>query len=431
MYPSLTLPYHSPSVAHSPCDTKPHTHARTCDCFRALCSRWRVHCVCGTGVAWHASASDAGTVRIYERSIRRSPSSTSHALLTALGATWHALLTLLPLVPRGRYTGLTVTDRFTGWNSLVELITPFGWAGHAGSRKYTLLREQAESGVAALAAGMVKSKKRRLSAESGAAYATIMQQGFRRYRARKLTDSGYACLGWLLKTGSGSGPLDKLREALVLSAADGGLATSAATAVHELVPAQPRFVKFFVLNERRRTLQIYAHEGDFYEGQPARYTLANVRACAVLRLEGSDGRATLALLPSAIIKEPGLLLATSSPARPPVAAGAGGGGEESEQAAQYDAGISKGWYLRAADDAQTQMWLGRLCASGARKAFDYKVSAKPKGALMGGVGRVVSAVPRSLPPPRVSATGEAPTPSSWLNMAKRRSTTSATDSMEV
>ena len=152
------------------------------------------------------------------------------------------------------------------------------------------------------------------------------------FRARKLQGSSDACLGWMLKTGSGNGPLDKLREAIATS---GVPADEATTTVQDLPPGEPNFPKvraaraecqnpttrahasarlpaplhsaspqratclpagprlvliclprthtlsqFFVLNEKRRLLQIFGTEEEFFEGQRARFTIDSVRASA-------------------------------------------------------------------------------------------------------------------------------------------------------
>ena len=60
------------------------------------------------------------------------------------------------------------------------------------------------------------------------------------FRARKLQGSSDACLGWMLKTGSGNGPLDKLREAIATS---GVPADEATTTVQDLPPGEPNFPK--------------------------------------------------------------------------------------------------------------------------------------------------------------------------------------------
>ena len=92
-----------------------------------------------------------------------------------------------------------------------------------------------------------------------------------------------------------------------------------------------------------------------------------VRACAVLRLPGNDGRSTLALLPGAILKDPALLMA-----QPPSPSSMGSAADKAGLSDGFAGGLSKGWYLRAADEAQTQMWFGRLKVAGARMEFDHK-----------------------------------------------------------
>ena len=163
--------------------------------------------------------------------------------------------------------------------------------------------------------------------------ASRIEKAFRMFRARKLQGSSDACLGWMLKTGSGNGPLDKLREAIATS---GVPADEATTTVQDLPPGEPNFPKvrasthaqdaqnpttrartnarvpaaspqrlstachlppcrtpphfdlppphtlsraqFFVLNEKRKLLQIFGTDEEFFEGQRARFTIDSVRA---------------------------------------------------------------------------------------------------------------------------------------------------------
>lgn len=160
------------------------------------------------------------------------------------------------------------------------------------------------------------------------------------------------CCGWLLKTGSGNGPIDRHREALEASPHPATPPTVAA-----IIPGDPTFPKFFVLHERKRWLHIYTSDDAFRNGEPPRCVLPSVRSCAVMRLEPPNAPLLLALLPLAALKQPAL--AASAPLRAPSSS------STAAERSVADGSVSRGWYLRAADEAATNMWYGRLRAAGA------------------------------------------------------------------
>ena len=180
-------------------------------------------------VACHASMSDLGTVRLYEK-----------------------------------YTGLRVNDRWSFDNIgtvVTDLARPFGFA--EGPEERELLHDKADSFVAAISLQAARARSERVTAELGqqlhqsAKWATaklslfkqgtyelhesvldrrppkpggpqpaagtdhpskpamvggalMLQQAWRERRAKRATDH----VGWLHKTASGSGPIEKMREAM-------------------------------------------------------------------------------------------------------------------------------------------------------------------------------------------------------------------------
>ena len=383
---------------------------------------------CFAAVAWHASTSDAGTVDMYER-----------------------------------YTGLKVKDRWQGMESLTELITPFGFANHRGAQRYSALREAAAVGVNALTGGKIANRKGKFglqakgggggggTAEDGAPSdameflsprsvealkvksAVALERAYRRYKARQLIRDAAAgadqlptrgaasglhvCAGWLLKTGSGNGPVDRQREALkAASSLSGTSKTSASvvtfsggspslgpqpggrppiTSIADVPPGDPTFPKYFLLHEKKRTLSIYGSDEEFLDGHPPKFVVDSISTYALLRLVGRDGRSTLALLPNIVMKQPELIdqmhaqsdLAASDPLSPRAAQmrskqqhanGNGAVGGSGASLEGHGGLLNKGWYLRGADESDTSTWYGRLRAAGAVwKGYDYKRSRSP------------------------------------------------------
>ena len=264
--------------------------------------------------AWHSSTSDSGTVAIYQR-----------------------------------YTGLTVNDRFQGWQSVQDLMIPFGSPEHSSAAKYSKLRDSADP---ALDAFLGTKKKRQKGEEGGGqgggeestwaaarahfadgaldehGIATVIQRAVRAKRVRIQDREEGIHTGYLLKTPADMGPLH--RQQLAASQAPAGAPSPNLT---EVTPNEPHFAKFFVLDEKRRTLEIYADEESRRTGEAPKFKVRNVKDYALLRIkQGNAGGTTLALLPTARVEA---------------------------------ANANKSWYIRAADEAQTNIWYGRFRAAGA------------------------------------------------------------------
>ena len=285
---------------------------------------------CFGAAAWHSSTADAGTVAIYEK-----------------------------------YTGLKVKDRLDGVESLRDLMIPFGHPDHSSAHVYGQLRDAADPAVSAF---LMSSKRRKDDPDDDgnasswqaarehfvgngdwdpSTVATVIQRAVRQKLVRQQDKSEAIYIGWLLKTPAEFGPLHKQRELLQQVAAGAPSPTLA-----DLPPSDPRFPKFFVLDEKKHTLAIFASDEERQAGEAPKFVVKNLRTQSLMRLKGDDGSTVLALLPSIALK------------------------------GQLDAAEGgKSWYLRAADDAQTNMWYGRLRAAGTEwKGLDYKSGHKaPSG----------------------------------------------------
>lgn len=131
--------------------------------------------------------------------------------------------------------------------------------------------------------------------------ATVIQRALRAKRARMQDKGSNIHCGYLLKTPTKFGPLHKHREAVAMA-----VAGAPAPALADLPPYEPHFAKYFVLDETKRTLAIFTNEEARRSGEAPKFTLSNMREYALLRLKkNSSGSTTLALLPSAAIKEDG------------------------------------------------------------------------------------------------------------------------------
>lgn len=167
--------------------------------------------------------------------------------------------------------------------------------------------------------------------------------------------------GWLYKTASGVGPLEKLREAYKQLRRGEAGGRSSMPDIRELPPSAPRHARWFVLFHAKATLEIYTTKDDHRAGEKAKGGVKDLKAFAVIRMKAPDGHITLALLPKTATSPH--LSSTHLPPPTPLPTGEsspGGsvGGEEG-------GGGGKSWYLRAEQSAETNDWFARLVAAGA------------------------------------------------------------------
>ena len=289
---------------------------------------------------WHATASDDGTIRLYER-----------------------------------YTGLDVKDRWRAGervSRLRDLLTPYGYAD--AKTKVEKLHEVADPVMAAMLHEIGKKKKGvdELSAQSQAwirmrnmgepkddddepkgswvsslqgsvqSSASFLQAQWRRRRKRSTDPTA----GWLLKTASGEGPLEKVREMLAV-----GIHGDSINVAGWTVAATPRFSRWFVVRIKAGQLSIFTREEDAASGSSPKGHINDLHRYAVLRLAGADGMSTLGLLPRTSLQP-------SLPESPP------GKDAPSE---------GKSWYLRGIDEQDTLFWCRVLRRAGAAAALDTTV----------------------------------------------------------
>ena len=137
-----------------------------------------------------------------------------------------------------------------------------------------------------------------------------------------------------------------------------------------------------MLTPSKKTLAIYTNDDDHRTGSPSKGEVRDLTAYAIIRLRGSDGAITLALLPrtaagtmrpaalpppagtpacktalaipqSTAVPTGGVNMSIASPAH--MSPGAAGDGSES----------NKSWYLRAASSELTTEWFRRIEEAGA------------------------------------------------------------------
>jgi hypothetical protein len=321
---------------------------------------------------WHAAKSDEGTIELYQR-----------------------------------YTGLTVRDRWNnGFDDLIDLFIPYGSRWHSSARKYQELRDRAdpviesflqankqdtrelEIGPLALRRALrrnnplagVRSKSTRprgqtrdrgalegelparemstfsrFSAQVQDGSARIIQRIYRRHDTDKNSKSVHA--GWLCKTASGGGPLERLRAAWAASDEEGGGPPSAG-GVLQLSPPTPSFERWFVLDRRKACLAIYTSKEDQTQGFAPKGVVRKLPKFAVVEVRGGDGLLSLALLPRAALdgKRP----------TPPASAPVGGAPvpAPSSSPASVASVDGKSWYLRGKSEEQTEEWMRWLSEAG-------------------------------------------------------------------
>ena len=291
-------------------------------------------------VGWHATTSDEGTVRLYER-----------------------------------FTDLEVKDRWRAGERMArlkDLLTPYGYTD--AKTKVEKLHEVADPVMAALKHELDKKKKgvAELSAQSEAwsrmrevvepenaatggkgrvvsgLQGSVQRgagfvQGQWRRRKKKSTDP---VGGWLLKTASGEGPLEKVRDMLAM-----GHHGASINVKDWKVEVTPRFSRWFVVHIKAGKLSIFTREQDAASGSAPKGQVNDLHRYAVLRLKGADGMSTLALLPR-------YSLQPSLPESPP------GKSAPSE---------GKSWYLRGIDEQDTLSWCRLLRRAGAATTLDAPV----------------------------------------------------------
>ena len=179
--------------------------------------------------------------------------------------------------------------------------------------------------------------------------ASLIQNVWRAGKVDKSKDLWYA--DWLFKTASGSGPVEKLREAWSNMNATG---STRAPSLPDLPVTDPRFSRWFVLTASKGTLSIFTTENDHLVGAPAKGEVKQLRAYAVLRLKAADGTLILALLPRSALETDG------PPPSSPSAVHA------SATSDALTAAEGKSWYIKGKDAHDTTTWFKRLEDAGAR-----------------------------------------------------------------
>ena len=286
---------------------------------------------------WHAVKSDSGTVRVYER-----------------------------------YTGLTIQDRWLGASSggieqLKELLIPYGMDDARTGRerlhdradpvierlmKKMLVGDIMEGIFKKAARGRDLGKASKLSDEE---CAIALQRFWRRKSAILNQQRGKHVVrtGWLLKTPSGAGPLERLK-AMCVEAADGSKrgATRTKPGGNPLklvdVPTgpAPKFARWFVLDATAHTLAIYTGPEDPRAHREPKGRIDDLRTYALAKVVGEDGIISLALLPRT------LQGAGDSPSFAPAAAKA------------------KSWYVRGPSESITRDWAHWIRKAGAARVID-------------------------------------------------------------
>lgn len=193
--------------------------------------------------------------------------------------------------------------------------------------------------------------------------------------------------GWLFKTASSEGPLERLREARrhdVHGKATNAARTSergaqeGAGVLAALTPPTPRFVRWCVLDVTRGILSIYSAAEEYARGAPPKGLIATLQSMAVVRQHGVDGGATLALLPRGALAPRAMAGAPATGESVAVGAVVSSswhqgvaapilssqhGSSDAADGADVEPPI-KSWYLRASDDAMTAEWFHRLAEAG-------------------------------------------------------------------
>ena len=289
---------------------------------------------------WHAVKSDSATVRVYER-----------------------------------YTGLTIEDRWLGASNggieqLKQLLIPYGMDDDRTGRER--LHDRADPVIERL------MKKVMGDIEEGTTWGHIFKKAARGRdlgKASKLSDEECAIAlqrfwrrksailnqqrgkhvvrtGWLLKTPSGAGPLERLK-AMCVEAADGSKrgATRTKPGGNPLklvdVPTgpAPKFARWFVLDATAHTLAIYTGPEDPRAHREPKGRIDDLRTYALAKVVGEDGIISLALLPRT------LQGAGDSPSLAPAAAKA------------------KSWYVRGPSERITRDWANWIRKAGAARVI--------------------------------------------------------------
>ena len=275
-----------------------------------------------------------------------------------------------------------------------------------------------------------RSRRAHTSLELGGTKAAVLQRAWR-LRVKRRGDGVY--VGYLMKTASGNGPLERLRAArlravgacggagVMVEGVNAGSVDTGGDQVsldlRSLQPTAPSFPRWFVLDERSSTLSIYTTAADHRAGLPPKGRVENLAAYAVIPVRTADGLLTLALLPRRASRSrasspfasprPGSSSPFASP-RP---------GSSSPFASPRHADCSnpggnanqgKSWYLcSSSDEVTTQEWCRRLRRAGAAS----KLSTEPPkvaSAMTAVSSAVVERISSRLRSPR-SATAIHPT----------------------
>jgi len=301
-------------------------------------------------VGWHAITSDEGTIRLYER-----------------------------------FTDLEIKDRWRGGEMgtrLINLASPYGYMD--SKTKVEKLHEVADPVMAALHHHLNEKKcVAELAAQTQAwsrmrdiatpedeptgnlqNSARLLQVQWRR-RKRKATDPTG---GWLDKTASGEGPLQKVRDLLA-----SGICGASIDVTSWTVEATPRFSRWFVVHIKAGQLSIFTKEEDAASGSAPKGLVDDLHRYAVLRLTGADGMLTLGLLPRSSLQ--------SSPSESLPGKNAPSGG--------------KSWYLRGIDEQDTIFWCRQLRRAGAAATLDSPDPVPPHRNKASVASAVSSALPKN------------------------------------
>ena len=359
--------------------------------------------------AWHASKSDEGTVLLYQRY-------TGLEVKDRFGDRWWDAMRDL-LVPFG--FGTTQGQYLSVRSKVNVAVSAFMEAGNMkeGSAKY--LSKDDHYGDAALKAALAKThiKKAKLARrQQGAAAdkkkgiltppssdgsrkgggdgfnvlewlgmqvkgdlaeeakrvsAETIQNVWRAGRVSKSRDEWHG--GFMMKTASGAGPIERLKEAW-------GKGLVPLPSISDLPPSQPRFARWFVINPNKSTLAIYTTPDDHRTGGQCKGEVRDLKGFAVVRLRAPDDKQiTLALMPRSALNAPGS--GSTPPATPisdvpatPTTPGSPGG----------VGGAGKSWYLRAKSSQETNDWFHRLSGAGVHAIDSVHDADPPPSSRRGG-----------------------------------------------
>ena len=338
---------------------------------------------------WHATKSDQGTLRLYERYTglemqdrwQHSEKTTCQVFMDLVMPFGYQTKThrerlhssadpvvsaIITRVQEGRFARAVKDGNAPEWGRVRSQLRHHGGvAGMVERLDQTDMTAEEKT----VQRGILKGASRAMK-QMEAGGALILQQ---KWRHRKEARGEGVFAGWLMKTASGDGPIEKLREAHAQGSlskeATGDLET---VDLRKLPAGTPRFSRWFVLHQKNATLSIYTKPDDYENGQQPKGHVANLAGYAVIRTKTIDGMVTLALLPI-----------SSYPSSPSPGAGAAPEG--------------KSWYLRAETPVTTNEWCRRLrCAGAAQLTTELSQAQSAESMVSNGVAGMGSMLHHTL-----------------------------------